>query len=104
MIRIALAVAAAAIAVPAVAGTYTASPASEPTGRIVTRDIVWAYQAGILTGRTDESRPAIICQGLAKRVGRLDRFEVDGRSFGPAELAKCNAYAKEGAATLATAK
>ena len=103
MTRIVFAFAAAAIAVPAVAGTYTARPASEPTGRIVTRDVAWANTAGVLTGRTDESRPAIICQGLAKRAGRLDRFEVDGRAFGPAELAKCNAYAKDGAATLANA-
>ena len=98
MSRFILAIAAASIAVPAVAGTYTARPASEPTGRIVTRDVLWASEAGVLTGRTEESRPTIICQGLAKRVGRLDRFDVDGRAFGPAELAKCNAYAKEGAA------
>ncbi|MEP7316196.1 MAG: hypothetical protein ABI667_05830 [Sphingomicrobium sp.] len=104
MSRFILAIAAASIAVPAVANTYTARPASEPSGRIVTRDVMWVSNAGVLTGRTEESRPTIICQGLAKRVGRLDRFDVDGRAFGPADLAKCNAYAKEGAATLADAR
>jgi hypothetical protein len=105
MTRLILTLAAFAIAAPAAAAPYSARPANDPTGgRIVTRDIAWTYANGALTGRSDESRPAVICQGLAKRVGRLDRFEVDGRAFGPSELAKCNAFAKDGAATLANAK
>ena len=36
----------------------------------------------------------MLCQGLAKRAGRLESFVANGRAFGSAELGKCNAFAK----------
>ena len=39
-----------------------------------------------LPGRDRESRPAVLCQSLAKRAGKVDSFIVDGRAFTPAEL------------------
>ena len=103
MTRIAtlFAAAAALVAAPAVAATYTAKPAIQPeTARIIARDISWNCGTGACLGRTQESRPAILCEGLAKRAGRLESFVADGRAFGAAELAKCNASAKAVAASV----
>ncbi len=88
-------------ATPALAGTYTAAPASQPeTTKIIAREIAWNFADGVFTGRTAESRPMVLCQGLAKRAGRLDSFAVDGRTFAAADLAKCNSFAKDGAPTV----
>ncbi len=109
MIRIAtlLAVAASFAAAPAVAATYSAKPAIQPAAaRIIARDISWNCGSATCLGSTRESRPAILCEGLAKRAGRLESFVADGRAFGQAELAKCNASAKavnSAAAAVATA-
>lgn len=105
MTRIAplLAVAAAFVAAPATAATYSAKPAIQPeSARIIARDISWNCGSAKCLGSTRESRPAILCEGLAKRAGRLESFVVDGRAFGQAQLAKCNASAKavNGAATV----
>jgi len=86
----------AAIATPAAAASYSAKLSTPANGRIVARDINWACAGGTCEGATAESRPAVLCQALAKRAGKLDSFLVDGRAFGEAELAKCNAAAKAG--------
>jgi hypothetical protein len=87
--------AAAFVAAPAVAATYSAKPAVQPeTARIIARDISWTCGPAACLGKTEESRPAILCEGLARRAGRLERFVANGRAFGDAELAKCNAQAK----------
>jgi hypothetical protein len=54
----------------------------------------WSCASGTCQGATDESRPAVLCQALAKQAGRVESFLVDGRAFSDAELAKCNASAK----------
>jgi hypothetical protein len=83
-----------AVAAPASAATYTGKPAAsvaEP--KFVARDIVWNYAGGIYRGSTDESRPLVLCQGLAKQAGRLESFTVNGRAMTDADLAKCNSAA-----------
>jgi hypothetical protein len=84
----------AVIAAPASAASYSAKLAAPASGHIVARDINWACGADGCQGATAESRPAVLCQALAKRVGRVDTFAVDGRAFSAAELEKCNASAK----------
>ena len=79
---------------PAAAATYVARPAAATSGHIVARDINWSCAADGCQGATLESRPAILCQALAKRAGRIDSFLVDGRAFTAAELDQCNAAAK----------
>jgi hypothetical protein len=79
---------------PALAGTYSAKPAVPTAQRFVTRDITWNCGADACLGSTDASRPAVLCQSLAKRAGRIDSFVADGRAFTAAELDKCNASAK----------
>ena len=96
--------AAAFIAAPATAATYSAKLATQPeASRIIARDISWACGPDACQGSTDESRPAVLCQGLAKRAGQLTSFVANGRAFGSAELDKCNAFAK-GDATSAPAQ
>jgi hypothetical protein len=84
----------AAAAVPAGAATYSATLTSPASGRFIARDIVWNCGPEACQGATDESRPAVLCQSLAKRAGKVDSFLVDGRAFGADELARCNAAAK----------
>ena len=100
MIRSASLIAAVLLASPAVAGRYTATPIApgQPT-QVVTRDVAWSLKGGAFVGHTDQSRPAVLCQGLAKKVGTLSSFTVDGRPLGAAELSKCNGVAAGGQAT-----
>lgn len=90
---------------PATAGNYSAKPLVQPeASRIIARDINWVCGPAACLGHSEESRPAVLCQDLAKRAGRLESFVANGRGFSSAELAKCNASAKGGApATTATA-
>jgi hypothetical protein len=98
--------AALAIAAPAAAATYSGKPvAPGAESKFVGRDIVWKLAGGIYQGSTEQSRPLVLCQSLAKRAGRLESFTVNGRAIGDADLAKCNAVAPQGAsAALAEAK
>jgi hypothetical protein len=79
---------------PAAAATYSATLASPAKGRLIGRDIVWRCGAAACQGATEESRPAVLCESLAKRAGRVEAFLVDGRAFTTAELDRCNASAK----------
>jgi hypothetical protein len=81
-------------AAPAAAASYSATLGSPATGRFIARDIVWNCDAAACQGATDESRPLVLCQSLAKRAGRIDTFLVDGRALSEADLASCNAAAK----------
>ena len=107
MIRIATLIAAVTItAAPAFAANYSAKPTSPSEARIIARDISWNCGVDACQGSTEESRPAVLCQGLAKRAGTLSSFVANGRAFDAAELARCNASAKggtNGAATVANA-
>src|SRR5215218_9217378 len=79
---------------PALASTYSAKPVVPTSERFIARDIVWACGPAACQGATNESRPAVLCQSLAKRAGRIETFIVDGRAFSPAELERCNTAAK----------
>src|SRR3954464_12177566 len=81
-------------ATAAAASNYSASPAVPASGKFITRDIVWNCGPAACQGATDESRPLVLCQALAKHAGRLDSFIADGRALSAAELARCNASAK----------
>jgi hypothetical protein len=84
-------------AAPAAAATYAAKLASPAPGHIVARDMNWACAGASCQGATDESRPAVLCQALAKQAGRVESFAVDGRAFSDAELGKCNSSVKPAA-------
>jgi hypothetical protein len=84
----------AALTVPAAAANYSAKLANPAKGHIVARDINWACAGNSCQGATDESRPTVLCQALAKQAGRIESFAVDGHAFGDGDLGKCNASAK----------
>ena len=85
-----------AAASSASATTYSASVAGTTAARIIARDIVWNCASGACRGSTEDSRPALLCQSLAKRAGKVGSFSIDGREFTASELDKCNAAAKSG--------
>jgi hypothetical protein len=84
----------AAVASPAVGASYSARLAAPTAERFIARDIVWACGTDACQGATEESRPVVLCEGLARHSGRVDSFLVDGRAFSASELDKCNAAAK----------
>ena len=95
MLRPFLALAAIAIsAAPAAAASYSATLATPSNGQFIARDISWNCAGAVCQGATETSRPAVLCQSLAKRAGRIDSFLVDGRALAAAELERCNASAK----------
>lgn len=82
------------IASPAAAASYFARPATPLAAqRLIGRDIVWACGPDACQGATDDSRPLVLCQGLARRTGRIAAFTVDGRALAAAELDRCNQVA-----------
>jgi hypothetical protein len=95
MLRPALLLSAVAVlAAPAAAASYSARLAAPTSGHIVARDINWACGTGGCQGLTAESRPAVLCEALAKKGGKVEAFVVEGRAFSEAELARCNASVK----------
>lgn len=92
---------AAVLLIPATVGAanYSAKPiAPLAAKRIVARDISWACGPAACQGSTLESRPLVLCQGLAKHAGRLENFVVNGSALSVAELDKCNRAARGGPA------
>lgn len=87
--------------VAASAANYAAIPIV-PTApaRINASDIVWGCGAAACLGNSMESRPLVLCQDLASRVGKLSNFVVDGRGFTPDQLDRCNAKARAGTAPV----
>ena len=82
------------ISAPAAAANYSATPATPASGRFIARDIVWNCGPAACQGSTQESRPVVLCESLAKQAGKIDSFVVDGRALSGAELEQCNASAK----------
>jgi len=80
---------------------YAATPIV-PTApaRINASDIVWGCGPAACLGNSMESRPLVLCQDLASRVGKLTDFVVDGRGFTPDLLDRCNARARSGTAPV----
>jgi hypothetical protein len=91
-------------AAPAAAANYSATLTTPASGRFIARDIVWTCGAAACQGATDESRPVVLCESLAKRAGRVERFLVDGQELPRDELARCNAMAKTQPGTALAAK
>lgn len=86
---------AAVTAGPAFAATYSATPVGAPAAaRIVGKDIGWSCADGSCRGVTENSRPLLLCQDLAKRAGPIASFAVDGRPLPDAALAQCNRSAR----------
>ena len=81
----------------AAASTYSATLETPTSARFITRDISWNCAGATCNGATDESRPLVLCESLAKRAGPVRTFLVDGRAVASADLERCNASAKAAA-------
>lgn len=89
---------------PAIAASYSAKLAVPATVQLIARDIVWSCGPAACQGATNESRPLVLCQSLAKRAGRVEEFAVDGRALSADELGRCNASAKAAPASAVAAQ
>lgn len=99
MFRTLALIAAFGLAAPAAAATYAGKPVQPASdARFIGRSIVWNLVDGSYRGSTDESRPLVLCQSLAKRTGQLESFTVNGKALGETDLARCNAAAPAAAA------
>ena len=86
----------AAMLLPATAGaaTYSAKPvAAGAPARIIARDISWKCGPAACQGSTEYGRPVVLCQALARQVGRIESFIVDGQALPAGALDKCNSAA-----------
>ncbi len=93
---------AATVAPAASAATYAAKPVAPVAAKhIISRDIAWTCGPSACRGSTENSRPLLLCQGLAKQAGRIESFAVDGRALPVADLDKCNTAARDNASLLA---
>jgi hypothetical protein len=81
-------------AAPVAAASYSATLAVPVAGRFIARDITWDCGASACEGVTEESRPLVLCESLAKRAGRVENFLADGRALTGTELDRCNASAR----------
>jgi hypothetical protein len=82
-------------ATPALAAShYQAEPAAKPSeARIVVKDILWKCGDAGCSAAKSNSRPAVVCSALAKKVGALRSFSVAGVTLSDEDLEKCNARA-----------
>ena len=95
MLRFTLALSAALLSASAAgAASYSATPEVPVSGRFIARDIVWNCGPAACQGSTQESRPVVLCESLAKQAGKIGSFLVDGRALSEADLEHCNASAK----------
>jgi hypothetical protein len=76
---------------------YVAKPAEPPAKpTMVTRSTLWRLQNGAYVAAQASERHTIVCQLVAKNVGRLESFSVAGTAYTAEALDKCNAKAKQG--------
>ena len=95
MIR-ALILSSALLAAPAFAAPYyRAEPVAAPgEARFVARDNVWRCAGASCVSDQAGSRHANVCGTLAREVGALSSFSVEGRAFSAEELENCNRRAR----------
>lgn len=67
-----------------------AAPAVGNAAKPIASGLVWKCVGTTCTAPQATSRPAIVCARLAKEVGPLNAFAVEGRAFEAEELARCN--------------
>ena len=85
----------AGLAQGATRGYYSATPVTAPAKTsIVSRSTVWKCVAGVCTAAKADARDNIVCELVAREVGKLTAFRANGAEFDEAALAKCNAKAR----------
>jgi hypothetical protein len=94
--------AAALVPAAASAASYSAKLAVPvASAKLIDRDIRWACGPDASQGNTADAPAMALCEGLAKKAGRVESFLVNGRAFSPAQLDKCNLQARAVTAPVA---
>ncbi|TPG20368.1 hypothetical protein EAH87_07610 [Sphingomonas koreensis] len=76
-------------------GYYAAIPAAAPAkASLVTRDTLWSCTGGTCVAPKAGERPEVMCERVAKSVGKLTAFTAGGEALDADALDKCNAKAK----------
>lgn len=77
---------------PAAAGPHYRAELAAPAeaNKVVARGLLWHCDGAACAAGKGNSRPAIECAALAKKVGELRSFSVAGRPMAAAELEKCH--------------
>jgi len=84
------------VSAPALAGGFQAQTTTAPSSaRFVARDSIWrCADTNCVSTNATSTRPAIVCSTLARQVGALRSFAVDGRPFDARQLEACNGRAR----------
>lgn len=61
-----------------------------PAVQMVERDLLWSCEGQTCSAAQSNSRDAIICSTLARRLGALRSFSAGGKTFDDRQLANCN--------------
>lgn len=65
-----------------------------PQDRLVAHGLLWRCTDARCVAAAGNSRPAIVCEALAKAVGPLASFTSGNDTLAPETLARCNAAAQ----------
>lgn len=73
-------------------GPYYVATLAQPTdeSRTVAGGVAWACQETTCVANKGPSRPSSICRGLARTMGEITAFKVEGEALAEDKLARCN--------------
>ncbi|WP_375428017.1 hypothetical protein [uncultured Sphingomonas sp.] len=77
-------------------GAYYIAVPEGRTGKasLITRSTPWTLRGDAYVANRAPEREIVLCQLLARNIGKLRSFSAGGMSLGDAALEKCNARAK----------
>ena len=64
--------------------------AATDENRAVAGGVAWACQGTTCVANKGNSRPSRICRGLAREMGEITEFKVEGEVIADDKLARCN--------------
>lgn len=72
-------------------GVYYRAVMAQPvkTGTKVVRGTAWSCKGNVCVAAKSNSRPAIVCQRLAGKVGDVQEFTIEGETIDQDTLAQC---------------
>lgn len=78
--------------VAAQGGAYYTATLAEATNenRTVAGGVAWACQGTTCVANKGTSRPSRVCRGLAREMGEITNFKVEGEAIAEDKLARCN--------------
>jgi hypothetical protein len=75
---------------------YRLTPVSAVTAAetVIANETLWKRVGDTYIASQSNSRPAIVCAQVVKKIGKVERFEANGQAFDTDALAKCNEKAR----------